>query len=602
MAEAFEKQGKDESAAQWFKKLGKRFLIVFVCLALLAVVHRFVPKIRPFLAFIPNIKLWIKILNTWAVILGIAAILFLVFKYKPLRVLQRVKERVNIQPNTNAMKKMFSGGSFGKGLPPLDLLGEPTNYREVTGKAEMTKSLLNSTFKDFGLNVKVKRFQTGPTITKYFLELAPDVRLKDIKAIQEDIAIRVEAKNLRISSTNGLAIEIPNAEKQKVIHREVLEELKEKKLPQLTMAVGRTTIGEPYYLDLESCPHLLVGGTTGGGKSVCVNSLIITLLMRNSPEHVTFIMVDPKVIEFAFYKDLPHLLFPVANDLEKTSQILKWAVQEMKRRYKVLENLKKKQLSDIPIKERPFPVIIIVIDELAELTMSKNADEMIESLNSLARMARASGIHMIFATQKPDKDAVPGQLKANVPSAIGLKVKHNYESRIILGSEGAEKLIGKGDMLINAPGEEDFIRCQGSFLEDKQIEDVVKWWKDNYRNAETSQLDLEMPVNDSSEEISEDPIKYEVTAEDDEEKESSEIVLRRSICEGVLAEDEETEIKLPTIREISTALDVSKWAAEQIIESLKKDRWIDKVGETKNSRTIVILSREAAEKWLAENN
>ncbi len=467
--------------------------------------------------------------------------------------------------------------SFGSNMPPLSLLGNPSNNKESKDHAENIKAVLNKSFKDFNLDCTVIDYVLGPTITRYNLKLSSTTKIREITSVQEDLSARVKTKKLRISTSNGIFIEIPNLKKQTVKHRDIMDELLEEDLPQLAMACGRTANGGAYYIDLARAPHLLVGGATGGGKSVCVNSLIVSLLLRNSPKDLKLIMIDPKVIEFEFYKDLPHLLFPVANTLEKGGEVIKWCVNEMNRRYAELRKMKRKNLADIPIKQRPFPIIVVVIDELAEITMSKKASELTDDLNSLARMARASGIHMILATQRPDKDAVPGQLKSNIPSAIALKVLKDYESRIILGQEGAEKLIGRGDMLISAIGEEELIRCQGSFLSDEQIEAVVDWWKDNYKEDESEDINPKINFIESPEDlVTEEPEICNSISQAD-------TTLRRNICNFRLTNGDETEIQIPTIRVLSNDLNISTRQVSYILEQLKTENWIKKIGETSNT-------------------
>jgi DNA segregation ATPase FtsK/SpoIIIE-like protein len=271
----------------------------------------------------------------------------------------------------------------------------------------------------------------------------------------------------------------------------------------------------------------------------------------------------------------------------------------MNRRYIELRKIKRKNLADIPIKQRPFPIIVVVIDELAEITMSKKASELTDDLNSLARMARASGIHMILATQRPDKDAVPGQLKSNIPSAIALKVLKDYESRIILGQEGAEKLIGRGDMLVSAIGEEELVRCQGSFLRDEQIESIVEWWKENYKeesedvNPKINFIDTEEPSEPiiSDEEFQKETGSYTAQAE---------LTLRRNICDFRISNDD-AEIQIPTIRDLAAQLNISVKPVYKILELLREEGWIKTIGTNRYAKTIVTLSREDAEEWVTKN-
>lgn len=492
--------------------------------------------------------------------------------------------------------------SFGAGLPPLSLLGDVESFFKAKSNAEEITRQINEAFVDFNISARVEKYKTGPTISRYFLKLASSVKLKDINSIRDDLSIRVKTKNIRISTSDGIVLEIPNLEKRTLLHREVMEEVLNSKLPQLAMLCGKNILGDPYCVDLANAPHLLVGGSTGQGKSVCVNSLIISLLMRNSPKDLKFIMIDPKVIEFAFFVNLPHLLFPVANDIEKSKEILQWCVKEMKRRYEELKKLKLKSLYDLPINKRPFPVIVIVVDELAQLTaLNKTPDDFIEALGSLATMARACGMHMILATQRPDKEAVPGQISSNITSAIALKVRKDYESRIIIGQEGAEKLIGKGDMLVSVPGEDDLVRCQGSFLKNEHIEAVVEWWEKNYSSEGKEIVEVDT-ASAAAENVDDECDQVEQEQQDNEIQESSpELALRRSICKDVLDTPEDTQINLPTLKEMIEILNLSEWNVRKIIEKLTAEKWITTIGEKKGTKTIVILNKNIAELWIEKN-
>jgi len=540
------------------------------------------------------------LLNFKKIIICTGKLISLVFKKLFSFIRTGVKNSSSLKVPIPNIKNSKKANNFGSNLPPLSLLGKPSNHNKSIEHAEHTKRVLNKSFKDFNLDCIVTDYKIGPSITRYNLQMSSTTKIRELMSAQEDLSVRVKSKKLRILTTNGVLIEIPNAKKQTVIHRNIMDELLYKDLPQLTMACGRTANGGAYYIDLAKAPHLLVGGATGGGKSVCVNSLIVSLLMRNSPDDLKLIMIDPKVIEFEFYKDLPHLLFPVANTLDKSAQVIKWCVNEMNRRYEELRNMKRKNLADIPVNQRPFPIIVVVIDELAEITLSKKAGDLTDDLNSLARMARASGIHMILATQRPDKDAVPGQLKSNIPSAIALKVLKDYESRIILGQEGAEKLIGRGDMLISAIGEEELIRCQGSYLSDEQIESVVEWWKENYSEGNLEELKPKINFEKSlDEKTSSEEIQEENKFESEKPSTSqAELILRKNICDFRLSNDDDTEIQLPTIRELSNELNISTRQVSYILEQLKAEEWIKKLGETSNAKLVVTIPREIAIKCL----
>ena len=359
-----------------------------------------------------------------------------------------------------------------------DLSGENVRLKENAGK-------LVKTLKSFGVGVKVLKIHLGPTVTKY--ELQPDVGVKvsRITSLSDDLALALAAKDIRIEAPipgkAAIGIEVPNHEVAPVCLREVLEAEPVKQDPaHLLVALGRSISGETVTIALNKMPHLLVAGSTGSGKSVCINGMIVSLLMRSRPDEVRLMMIDPKMVELNVYNGVPHLLTPVVTDPKKAAQALKQVVAEMERRYELFSrygvrniegyNELVNQSEDEDAKKLPF--IVVIVDELADLMMVASND-VEDAIMRLAQMARAAGIHMVLATQRPSVDVITGVIKANIPSRIAFAVSSQTDSRTILDGGGAEKLLGRGDMLMLANGMNKPIRVQGAFVSDQEVELVV---------------------------------------------------------------------------------------------------------------------------------
>lgn len=363
-------------------------------------------------------------------------------------------------------------------LPPSDLL-ELSDQVASSGNINKNVEIIQKTLKDFGITVTMSDVNVGPTVTQYTMKPAEGVKLNQITARANDLALALAAKSIRIEAPipgkSAVGIEIPNKIPAKVTLREVLESKVnlESKSP-LAIALGRDVAGAPIITDLEKMPHLLIAGATGSGKSVCINSIIISFLMRNTPNDLRFIFVDPKRVELTNYNDIPHLLAPVVTEVDKTIAALKWAVAEMDRRYRIFAETGKRNIVAYNSTTREkMPYIVFIIDELADL-MAVSAREVEGSIVRLAQMARATGIHLIVATQRPSVDVITGLIKANITSRISFAVASNADSRTILDQGGAEKLLGNGDLLflggdLNKPK-----RIQGTYASDKDISEVIK--------------------------------------------------------------------------------------------------------------------------------
>ncbi|MEH7456283.1 DNA translocase FtsK [Bacillus sp. JJ1127] len=377
-------------------------------------------------------------------------------------------------------------------LPSLDILKFPKNKQVTNENAEIYENArkLERTFQSFGVKAKVTKVHRGPAVTKY--EVYPDmgVKVSKIVSLSDDLALALAAKDIRIEAPipgkSAVGIEVPNSEVSMVTLREVLDS-KANNHPEekLLIGLGRDITGEAVLARLNKMPHLLVAGATGSGKSVCINGIIVSILMRAKPHEVKLMMIDPKMVELNVYNGVPHLLTPVVTDPKKASQALKKVVSEMERRYELFAhsgtrniegyNEYVRQHNDQSEAKQPeLPYIVVIVDELADLMMVASSD-VEDAIMRLAQMARAAGIHLIIATQRPSVDVITGVIKANIPSRIAFAVSSQTDSRTILDGGGAEKLLGRGDMLFIPIGASKPVRVQGAFLSDDEVERVVEY-------------------------------------------------------------------------------------------------------------------------------
>ncbi len=371
--------------------------------------------------------------------------------------------------------KKPSGGAYE--LPPVELLSanQPVQV-EKPDREELLAgtALLERKLKDFGIQGKVAQVQAGPVVTMYEFEPAPGVKIQKVISLSEDLSLSMKAQSVRIAPIPGkaaLGIEIPNRQRETVLLREIISSDAFRKNPsRLTLALGKDIFGCPISADLTRMPHLLVAGATGAGKSVCLNSMVASLLYKASPRDVKMLMIDPKLLELSAYEKIPHLISPVVTGPKAASEALKKMVFEMERRYRVIAEKGAKGIESfnkIAPEEERLPYIVVVIDELADLMLS-SAAEVEDSIARLAQMARASGIHLIVATQRPSVDVITGVIKANFPTRISFQVASRIDSRTILDSQGAEQLIGRGDMLLLSPGTR-LLRIHGAFISEQEI-------------------------------------------------------------------------------------------------------------------------------------
>lgn len=378
-------------------------------------------------------------------------------------------------------------------LPPTELLNDVVHDRsddDINAEIQHNAETLVSTLKSFGVETTFLEAARGPSVTRYELKPAPGVKISKITGLVDDIALNLAAAGVRIEAPipnkSAVGIEVPNKKTDSVPFREMVDsrEFRETQ-SKLGAVLGKSISGEVVICDVAKMPHMLIAGTTGSGKSVCVNSIIMSILFRSTPEDVRLLMIDPKAVEFMVYNGIPHLLIPVVTDPKKAAGALAWAVTEMLNRYKMFSDCNVRNLEGYNklAKTRedlePMPQIVIFIDELADLMMA-SPGEVEDSICRLAQMARAAGMHLVIATQRPSVNVVTGVIKANIPSRIALKVASQVDSRTIIDGAGAEKLLGKGDMLYFPSGMAKPMRVQGCWVSDKEVERVVEFIKNSF--------------------------------------------------------------------------------------------------------------------------
>ncbi|MDX2144297.1 MAG: DNA translocase FtsK, partial [Rhodospirillaceae bacterium] len=451
-------------------------------------------------------------------------------------VVQRAKPTKMSKKDMAARQGSLLPAASGKGfsLPPLDILALPLVEHRAKGPStealESNARMLETVLEDFGVKGQIVKVRPGPVVTLYELEPAPGTKTSRVVALADDIARSMSAVAVRIAVVPGrsvIGIELPNAHRETVYFREMLANDEfEKSDGKLVLALGKDIGGTPIMADLARMPHLLIAGTTGSGKSVAVNTMIMSLLYRNTPADVRFIMIDPKMLELSVYDGIPHLLSPVVTEPGKAVMALKWTVREMENRYRAMSQLSVRNVAGYnqrlveaakkgqvikktvqtgfdpgtgkPIYEEqdldltPLPYIVVIIDEMADLMLVAGKD-VEAAVQRLAQMARAAGIHVIMATQRPSVDVITGTIKANFPTRISFQVTSKIDSRTILGEQGAEQLLGQGDMLYMAAGGR-ITRVHGPFVSDKEVEKVTTHLRDqaepDYLEDVTEEPDL----------------------------------------------------------------------------------------------------------------
>jgi len=390
-------------------------------------------------------------------------------------------------------------------LPDDSLLedAEAFPYDILASKAQIAAATLEQTFQDFGLNVKVVEIDTGPVITQFELELEKGLRLSKVTALADDLAIALRVPSVRvvapIAGRNTVGVEVPNDVRVMVRLKELIQTCRQdfagKGIP---IFLGKDVSGKPLVVDMCKMPHLLIAGRTGTGKSVCLNTLILSMLLSRSPEQVKMLMIDPKMVELSPYSRIPHLMHPVITDMKKAEAVLGWAVDKMEERYDLLARVgvrhldsynqlgKEKVLRKLDIDPdsdeadlipETMPYIVIIADEMADMMMTSGKDVEAHIIR-LAQKSRAVGIHLVLATQKPTVDVITGLIKSNLPARISFQVASKMDSRVVLDESGAERLLGSGDMLYLAPGTSHVTRAQGTYVSDDEINSVIDYFND----------------------------------------------------------------------------------------------------------------------------
>ncbi|MDD5128245.1 MAG: DNA translocase FtsK [Candidatus Omnitrophica bacterium] len=370
-------------------------------------------------------------------------------------------------------------------LPSVDLLDDAPvpDTKQMKEDLEASARILEDTLADFGIVAKVTDIIRGPVITRYELEPAPGVKINRIEALSDDIALAIKAQSVRIIAPipgkGRVGVEVPNLHSALVCIKDLLVSAEyHKQKSSLSLGLGKDITGKSVFSDLDDMPHLLIAGTTGSGKTVCVNTCILSLLFRSSPNDLKFLMIDPKMVELMPFNGLPHLLCPVVTDAKKAAIALNWVVGQMEDRYQLLAKVGVRNIEAYNDKQPQdkIPYIVVIVDEFADL-MTVARDQIENAITRLAQLSRAVGIHLILATQRPSVDVITGVIKANLPARISFKVASKVDSRTVLDANGAETLLGKGDMLFLQPGKEDLIRIQGALVKDAEIEKVVEFIK-----------------------------------------------------------------------------------------------------------------------------
>ena len=406
-------------------------------------------------------------------------------------------------------------------LPPLSMLSQGADEgSEDLEEISAARIALRQTLEDFGIRGRVSNYTTGPRVTRFEVTLEPGVNVRKVEQIADNIAMNLAAQSVRILAPIPgrpvVGVEISNSKASAVFMRSVMESDQWRSgKAEIPIALGKDVSGKPVVLDIASAPHMLIAGSTGTGKSVCSNSLIMSLLFRFRPDELKLIMVDPKVVEFDVYRNLPHLITPVINDSAKVPVALRWAVNEMEKRYRILAAARVKKISEfnarsvssapvldedgLPIPDK-LPVLLIIIDELGDLMMTEAKKDVENSITRIAQKGRAAGVHVVVATQRPSTNVITGVIKANLPTRLCFQVRSLIDSRVVLDSPGGEKLLGKGDMLYMSPSSMHIERVQGSFVPDSDIQKVVEFVSAQAPQQFNSQVVAEEEPDDAGEE------------------------------------------------------------------------------------------------------
>lgn len=405
-------------------------------------------------------------------------------------IVSKVKVSLPQEVKDHSIQEKGSIGGRRWALPSLEMLEGGRRQKVTISEAQLwsTAQLLEHKLRDFGVEGKVVEVRPGPVVTVYEFEPAPGVKISKIVNLEDDLALALSAYSVRIEAPipgkSVVGIEVSNPVRETVYLKDILASEAFMESPsKLTLALGKDIQGKPFVIDLTKMPHLLVAGSTGSGKSVSMNCMIMSILFRATPDEVKFLLIDPKMLEMSAYEDIPHLLLPVVTDPKEASSALRWVVKEMEERYSLMASKGTKHIERYNQKllaegkeEELLPYIVVMIDELADLMITSRR-EVEESIIRLAQMARAAGIHLVLATQRPSVDVITGLIKANFPARISFQVSSKVDSRTILDTTGAEHLLGQGDMLFLPPGSSRLKRVHGAYVSEEEIKRVAEFWK-----------------------------------------------------------------------------------------------------------------------------
>ncbi|MFH0888767.1 MAG: DNA translocase FtsK [Planctomycetota bacterium] len=470
-------------------------------------------------------------------------------------------------------------------LPGLELLDEPEEISQSEGAEEVKDKIkvIEETLHNFGVEAKVVNVERGPVVTKYEIELAPGISVHKVAGMIDDLSIALKSPNVTIEAPlpgkSTVGIDVPNAYKGVVRLKELIttDGDDESVLP---LFLGKDAIGTPIIRDLDDMPHLLIAGTTGSGKSICIGSIILSFLMKRTPEELKLLLIDPKMVELSVFKDIPHLISPVVTDMKRVPLILQWLVRTMDERYELLLRVGVKkissynQLTEKKIRERlsedgeepvnvplKLPYIVVLIDELADMMMAAS-DDVEKAITRISQKSRAVGIHLVMATQRPSVDVITGLIKSNMPARIAFRVASKVDSRTILDRNGAERLLGKGDMLLLPPSSVDLIRAQCTFISDKEIRNIVDFLKEQ----RTPVYDIELLELENKRD-------FETLEEDDLFEDAARIVL---------------ETQRGSVSLIQRRLNIGYTRAARLIEMMAK---VGIVGAYKNSKAREVVMK-----------
>ncbi len=421
---------------------------------------------------------------------------------------QEIYQETRIQENFSFENKIRTSekSSIKYKLPSLNFLKIPTKKDKTSDENKIDEESLEKILLDFGVEGKIKKVSNGPVVTLYEFEPAPGIKVSKIINLSEDIARNTSSESARIATIPGsstIGIELPKTKRENVYLSEVISDTGFKKKDiKLPVALGKSISGVPITSDLSSMPHLLIAGTTGSGKSVCINTIILSLLYKHSPDKCKFILIDPKMLELSTYEGIPHLLCPVITEAKKAASVLGWVVKEMENRYKLMTKVGVRNIDGYNDKHKvSMPYIVVIVDEMSDL-MLVAGKEIENYIQKLSQMARAAGIHIIMATQRPSVDVITGTIKANFPTRISFQVTSKIDSRTILGEQGAEQLLGKGDMLYMTSANK-MTRIHAPFVSESEIEKINDYLRNqaepNYVDEILNFADEKERNNDSSE-------------------------------------------------------------------------------------------------------